>query len=396
VREALSADDGLLRVGIVANEVSGDMLGAGLMRELKARIPNVIFEGIAGPRMQAVGCTTLFPMEKLSVMGLVEVVSHLPEVLSIRRSVRSHFLKNPPDIFIGIDGPDFNLSLERDLKKVGITTVHYVCPSVWAWRSGRVNKIRQSVDMVLSLFPFEKEFLEKHSVPAVHVGHPLADEIPMELDQQGARERLGLDSGSRVIALLPGSRGSEVSSLSEDFIRAAIYCRKSDPKMQFVAPLVNSRIRGMFEEILNRVAPNLHITLVDGNARDVLQSSDAVLVASGTATLEALLLKRPMVIAYRLHWLTHWIFTTFKLIKSPFISLANMLAGKEIAPELLQDSVQPQVLAEALIAVLEAEEKSGAVREVGYKVHQELRLDASSRAAEAVLGLIRSKQAIIG
>jgi len=329
------------------------MLGAGLMRELKARIPNVIFEGIAGPRMQAVGCTTLFPMEKLSVMGLVEVVSHLPEVLSIRRSVRNHFLKNPPDIFIGIDGPDFNLSLERDLKKVGITTVHYVCPSVWAWRSGRVNKIRQSVDMVLSLFPFEKEFLEKHSVPAVHVGHPLADEIPMELDQQGARERLGLDSGS-------------------------------------------SRIRGMFEEILNRGAPNLHITLVDGNARDVLQSSDAVLVASGTATLEALLLKRPMVIAYRLHWLTHWIFTTFKLIKSPFISLANMLAGKEIAPELLQDSVQPQVLAEALIAVLEAEEKSGAVREVGYKVHQELRLDASSRAAEAVLGLIRSKQAIIG
>jgi len=395
VREVLSADDGLLRVGIVANEVSGDMLGAGLMRELKARIPNVIFEGIAGPRMQEVGCTTLFPMEKLSVMGLVEVVSHLPEVLSIRRSVRSHFLKNPPDIFIGIDGPDFNLSLERDLKQAGITTVHYVCPSVWAWRSGRVNKIRQSVDMVLSLFPFEKEFLEKHSVPAVHVGHPLADEIPMEPDQHGARARLGLDSGSRVIALLPGSRGSEVSSLSEDFIRAAIYCRESDPKMQFVVPLVNSRIKGMFEEILNRVAPDLPITLVDGNARDVLQSSDAALVASGTATLEALLLKRPMVIAYRLHWLTHWLFfSSIKLIKSPFFSLANMLAGKEIAPELVQNAVQPQVLAEALIAVLEAEEKSGTVREVGYKVHQELRLDASSQAAEAVLELIQSKQTV--
>ncbi len=371
------------------------MLGAGLMRELKARVPNVVFEGIAGPRMQEVGCTTLFPMEKLSVMGLVEVVSHLPEVLSIRRSLRNHFLNNPPDLFIGIDGPDFNLSLERDLKQAGITTVHYVCPSVWAWRSGRVNKIRQSVDMVLSLFPFEKDFLKKHSVPAVHVGHPLADDIPMEPDQNGARERLGLDTEGRVIALLPGSRSSEVSSLSEDFIRAAKLCWENDPKMRFAVPLVNSRIRGMFEEILFRVAPDLPITLVDGNARDVLQSSDAALVASGTATLEALLLKRPMVIAYRLHWLTNWIFNSFKLIKSPYISLANMLAGKEIAPELLQDAVQPQVLAEALITVLETEERNGTVREVGYKVHQELRLDASSQAADAVLELVRSRQAVV-
>ncbi len=388
----MSADDKALRVGIVANEVSGDMLGAGLMRELKARVPNVTFEGIAGPRMQKIGCLTLFPMEKLSVMGLVEVLSHLPEALSIRRSVRNHFLKNPPDLFIGIDGPDFNLSLERDLKQAGITTVHYVCPSVWAWRASRVNKIRASVNMVLSLFPFEKEFLEKHRVPATHVGHPLADEIPMDPDLTGARERLGLDLNSPVVALLPGSRGSEVSSLSEDFIGAAVHCRERVPQMQFVVPLVNRRIRDMFEEILEQVAPDLPITLVDGNARDVLQSADAVLTASGTATLEALLLKCPMVIAYRLHWLTHWIFTTFNLIKSPFISLANMLAGEEIAPEILQDSVQPEVLADALIKVLEKEKQTGLVREVGCRVHKQLRLNASSRAADAVLELVRSKQ----
>ncbi|MCP3670997.1 MAG: lipid-A-disaccharide synthase [Gammaproteobacteria bacterium] len=381
-----------MRVGIVANEVSGDMLGAGLMRELKSRLPNVQFEGIAGPRMQELGCTTLFPMEKLSVMGLVEVLSHLPEVLSIRRSVRNHFLSNPPDLFIGIDGPDFNLSLERDLKQAGITTVHYVCPSVWAWRAGRVNKIRASVDMVLSLFPFEREFLEKHQVPATHVGHPLADEIPLDPDQPGARERLGLDLNSRVIAILPGSRSSEVSSLSEDFIRAAMQCQQRFPQMRFVVPLVNQRIRELFEQTLQQVAPELPITLVDGNARDVLQAADVVLTASGTATLEALLLKRPMVIAYRLHWLTHWIFTYFNLIKSPFISLANMLAGEEIAPEILQDAVQPQVLADALIRVLEKEEKTGLVQEVGNKVHRELRLNASSRAADAVLDLLRSKQ----
>ncbi len=367
------------------------MLGAGLMRELRSRLPNVQFEGIAGPRMQELGCTTLFPMEKLSVMGLVEVLSHLPEVLSIRRTLRNHFLNNPPDLFIGIDGPDFNLSLERDLKQAGITTVHYVCPSVWAWRAGRVNKIRASVDMVLSLFPFEREFLQKHQVPATHVGHPLADEIPLEQDQPGARERLGLDLNARVIAILPGSRSSEVGSLSEDFIRAAMLCQQRFPQMQFVVPLVNPRIREMFEQTLQRVAPELPITLVDGNARDVLQASDVVLTASGTATLEALLLKRPMVIAYRLHWLTHWIFTYFNLIKSPFISLANMLAGEEIAPEILQDSVQPEVLADALIRVLEEEEKTGLVREVGYRVHRELRLNASSRAADAVLDLLRSK-----
>lgn len=392
MREVLSAETAALRVGIVANEVSGDMLAAGLMRELQARVPAVEFEGIAGPNMLAQGCRLLHPMERLSVMGLVEVIKHLPEVLAIRRDIRNHFLKNPPDVFIGVDGPDFNLSLERTLRNAGITTVHYVCPSVWAWRSGRVSKIRASVDLVLSLFPFEKEFLEQHKVPVVHVGHPLADAIPLNPDQQGARERLGLELDGKVIAILPGSRGSEVASLSEDFIRAAMLCLERYPEMRFVVPLVNQRIREMFVAILQRVAPELPITLVDGNARDVLQSADAVLTASGTATLEALLLKRPMVIAYRLHWLSYWIITRFKLLKAPYVSLANMLAGQEIAPEILQDAVKPEVLAEALIMLLESPEHAAAIRQVGDRVHRELRLDASSKAAEAVLELLNSKQ----
>ncbi|MEJ2528761.1 MAG: lipid-A-disaccharide synthase [Gammaproteobacteria bacterium] len=392
----MSAENSVLRVGIVANEVSGDMLGAGLMRELRARVPDIEFEGIAGQKMLEQGCRSLCPLEKLSVMGLVEIVKHLPEVLAIRREIRNHFLQHPPDLFIGIDGPDFNLSLERDLRHAGITTVHYVCPSVWAWRSGRVNKIRASVDLVLSLFPFEQSFLEQHGVPAVHVGHPLADEIPLEPDQQGARTRLGLDINAKIMAILPGSRGSEVGALSEYFIRAAVLCLERYPEMQFVVPLVNQRIRDMFEQILQRVAPALPITLVDANARDVMQSADVVLIASGTATLEALLLKRPMVIAYRLHWLSHWIIKRFKLLKAPFVSLANMLAGTEIAPEILQDAVTPANLAAALINLLESPEHTAAIRRVGDRVHTELRQDASSRAAEAVLDLLRTKQKIPG
>jgi len=391
VTEVLSAEHNVLRVGIVANEVSGDMLAAGLMRELKARVPNVVFEGVAGPHMLEQGCISLYPIEKFSVMGLVEVLSHLPEILSLRRKIRNHFIQNPPDIFIGVDGPDFNLSLERDLKDAGITTVHYVCPSVWAWRSGRVNKIRASVDLVLSLFPFEKKFLEDHSVPSVHVGHPLADIVPLEPDQTGARERLGLDLERRVIAILPGSRMSEINYLSEDFINTAALCLERDPDLQFVVPLVNARAMDGFKEVLHRVAPDLPITLLDGNAQDALQSADAVLLASGTATLEALLYKKPMVVAYRLQWLTHWIFTRFNLIKSPFVSLANMLAGEEIAPEILQDDVQPQILAKALIDILESDTIQHTMQEIGQRVHRELRQDASSMAADAVLELLRAK-----
>lgn len=379
-----------MRVGIVANEVSGDILAAGLMRELKARVPEVEFEGIAGPQMVQQGCESLYPIEKLSVMGLGEVLAHLPEILSIRRDVRKHFLNNPPDVFIGVDGPDFNLSLERDLRNAGITTVHYVCPSVWAWRSGRVKKIKASVDLVLSLFPFEKQFLEQHSVPSVHVGHPLADAIPLESDQSGARERLGLDQNCKTIAILPGSRMSEIRYLSEDFINTAKICLKSHPDLQFVVPLVNHHARNEFNATLQRVAPDLPVTLLDGNARDAMQSADAVLLASGTATLEALLYKKPMVIAYRLHWLTNFMLYRLKMLKSPYVSLVNMLAGKEIAPEMIQDDVQPENMAKALLEIFESEQISQSMQEVGDRVHRELRLNASSKAAEAVLELVQS------
>ncbi len=392
MKEALSAEDRSLRVGIVANEVSGDILAAGLMRELQARIPDVVFEGIAGPRMLEQGCHPLYPIEEISVMGLVEVLSHLPKVLSIRRHVRNHFINNPPDLFVGVDAPDFNLSLERDLKNAGISTVHYVCPSVWAWRSGRVDKIRASVDMVLSLFPFEMEFLRQHSVPSVHVGHPLADVIPLVPDKAGARERLGLDSSCRVIAMLPGSRASEIRYLSEDFIKTAQLCWEKDPQIRFVVPLVNRRIWDMFHSILKRLAPDLPIILLDGNSQDAFQAADAVLLASGTATLEGLLYKRPMVVAYRMHWLTYWILTRFKMIKSPFVSLANMLAGREIAPEILQDDVQPQTLSQALMQILASPESADIMQEIGDRVHRELRLDASSRAADVVLELMAAKR----
>ncbi len=392
MKEALSAEDDALRIGIVVNEVSGDILAAGLMRELRARVPDVVFEGVAGPRMLEEGCRSLYPLEKFSVMGLVEILSHLPGLLSMRRDIRNHFLQNPPDLFIGVDAPDFNLSLERDLRKAGIPTVHYVCPSVWAWRTGRVKKIRASADLVLSLFPFERQFLEDHAVASVHVGHPLANTIPLEPDQNGAKERLGLDMEHRVIAILPGSRSSEIRYLSEDFIGAAQICSERYPDLQFVVPLVNQRARDMFDETLQRIAPDLPITLLDGNAGDALQSADAVLIASGTATLEAMLHKKPMVIAYRLHWLTHWIVTRFKLLKSPFVSLANMLAGREIAPEILQDDVQPQILADALINILESDEIAQTMQEIGDKVHRELRQDASSKAAEAVLELLAARQ----
>lgn len=391
MREVLSAEETALRIGIVANEVSGDNLAAGLMREISARVPDVVFEGIAGPRMIEQGCIPLYPIEKFSVMGLVEVLSHLPELLYIRRRLRDHFLNNPPDVFIGVDAPDFNLSLEHDLKEAGILTVHYVCPSVWAWRSGRVNKIRSAVDLVLTLFPFEKQFLEEHAVNSVHVGHPLADAIALTPDQQGARIRLGLDPERRVIAILPGSRSSEIRYLSEDFIRTAQLCRERYPDIQFVVPLVNQRGKEMFNATLQRLAPDLPITLLDGNAQDALQSADAVLIASGTATLEALLHKKPMVIAYRMHGLTYWIITRFNLIKSPYVSLANMLAGGEIAPEILQDDVKPENLAAALISILESDEILPSIQEVGDRIHRELRQDASSRSAEAVLELLRSR-----
>jgi lipid-A-disaccharide synthase len=380
-----------LRIGIVANEASGDILGSGLIQALRDLYPDIQFEGVGGPRMIAEGCDSLFPMERLSVMGLVEVLKHLPELLSIRRALVRRFLANPPDLFIGVDAPDFNLGLERKLKQAGIPTIHYVCPSVWAWRPKRVKKIRQAADLVLSILPFEKEFLEKHRVGVAYIGHPLADEIPLDTDQQEARRKLGISQDETLVALLPGSRVSEVEAHAEIFLGAAKLCRKSVPGMRFLVPLVNDATQEVFGKILEQIAPQLPVTQLVGNSREAMLAADALLVASGTATLEGMLLKRPMVVAYRLHWLTHWILKTFNLVKIRFVSLANLVAGEELAPEFIQEQATPEALARELTGILQSPERVAYIRERCGEIHREMRLDASHTAATEVLRLLEIK-----
>jgi lipid-A-disaccharide synthase len=381
----------MLRVGIVANEMSGDLLGAGLMQALRERAPDVAFEGVGGPRMIEQGCNSLLPMERLSVMGLVEVLRHLPELLAIRRQLTAHFLSNPPDIFIGIDAPDFNLGLETRLRQAGITTVHYVCPSVWAWRAGRVKKIRAAVDLLLSIFPFEEEFLRSHQVPVSFVGHPLADEIPLQTDQAVARQTLGLPVQGEVIALLPGSRMSEINALGETFIQTAAWCLERRPGLRFIVPLVSANARRLFEQRLQAVASELPVILLDGRAQEAIAAADVVLSKSGTATLEALLLGRPMVVGYRLHPLTYYILKWLNLVKIPYVAMANLLSGEPLAPEFIQHECRPELLGGALLGFLDDPERMAAVKSRYHQIHQEMQRDSSRRAAEAVVSLIQAK-----
>ena len=378
----------MLNLGIVANEVSGDLLGASLLRELKHRVPDLRAEGVAGPRMEEAGCATLVPMERLSVMGLSEVLRHLRELLAIRRRILRHFLTNPPDVFIGVDAPDFNLGVEERLRSAGIRTVHLVSPTVWAWRPKRVEKVRRAVDLLLSIFPFEREFLSARGVPAVYVGHPLADEIPLSVDRQQARDRLGISPAGPLIALLPGSRLGEVHRLAEPFLGAARYCLERRPDVEFVTPLVNASVRSQFEQALEAHGQRLPVTLVDGRSQDVIAASDLVLTASGTATLETLLLKRPMVVGYRLSPLTYQIVKRLNLIKVPHVAMANLLAGERLAPELIQERCRSDLLGQELLGLLgDPRRVSGIVQRYG-EIHLELRRGASARAAEAVLALV--------
>ncbi|HWS04069.1 MAG TPA: lipid-A-disaccharide synthase, partial [Gammaproteobacteria bacterium] len=326
-----------LRVGIIAGEMSGDLLGAGLIRALRERHPDAIIEGIGGAQMMAAGCRSLFPMEELSVMGLFEVLAHLPRLLRIRRSVIKHFLADPPDVFVGIDAPDFNLGVERRLKVAGIPTVHYVSPSVWAWRKGRIKTIARSVDHMLTLFPFEMAVYQEHHVPVSCVGHPLADLIPDHVDAVAARADLHLPVGVPLVALLPGSRAGEVARLADIFIATVHWCAHHRPGVHFVVPLANAITRDIFVGALRRHMGDLPVHLIDGQARQAMAASDAVLLASGTATLEALLLKRPMVVAYRLARLTYWLARW--LVHLPYFSLPNLLAERALVPEFLQDEV---------------------------------------------------------
>jgi lipid-A-disaccharide synthase len=370
----------VLRVALVAGEASGDILGAGLMQALKARHPQVEFIGVGGPRMQAEGLNSYFPMERLAVMGLVEVLGRLPELLLRRRRLISTLIEARPDVFIGIDAPDFNLGLELKLRRAGIRTVHYVSPSVWAWRQNRVLKIRQACDLMLTLFPFEAQFYDAHAVPVRFVGHPLADAIPLQADRAAAREALNLPADTPVVALLPGSRGGEVARLGSLFLDAAVRLRALRPGIRFVLPCASPERRTQLEQLL--VGRDLPLSLLDGRSHDALAACDAVLIASGTATLEALLYKRPMVVAYRVAPLTYRILK--RLVKSPYISLPNLLAERLLVPELIQDAATPDALAQVLAPLLDG----GAVQTEGFDViHRALRRDASVQAADAVLKL---------
>ncbi|MBL3599268.1 MAG: lipid-A-disaccharide synthase [gamma proteobacterium endosymbiont of Lamellibrachia anaximandri] len=375
------------RIGIVANEVSGDQLAASLIHALKAKRPELRFEGMTGPAMEAEGCKSLARMDP--VMGLVEVLKHLPGLLALRRRLFHHFQTDPPDLFLGVDAPDFNLALETRLKAEGIRTAHFVSPTVWAWRQKRVTKLRRAVDLMLCIFPFEVDFLQRNSVTANYVGHPLADEIPLEsVVPEGVRSELGLDPDRPVIAILPGSRMSELGMLSAPFLQTANWCLQRHPELQFVAPMVNAKIRTAFAEQIGEVALDLPIVLLDGEARKAIQAADVVLTASGTATLETLLLKRPMVVGYRLAALTYWLVKTFDLVKIPHMAMANLIAEERLAPEFLQDEVRPEVLGQALLDFLESPARRADVVARYRQLHEGLRCDAANRAADAVLALI--------
>ena len=372
-----------LRVALVAGEASGDILGSGLMQALKAQHPDIEFMGVGGPRMEAQGLPSYFPMERLSVMGLFEVLGRLVELLLRRRRLVRTLIAERPDVFIGIDAPDFNLGLELKLRRAGIRTVHYVSPSVWAWRQKRVFKIREACDLMLTLFPFEAQFYQQHAVPVRFVGHPLANSIALEVDRAGARQALGLDPDATVVALMPGSRGGEVSRLGPLFLQAAALLNRQRPGLRFVLPCASAPRRDQLEQML--AGQDLHLELLDGRSHEALAACDAVLIASGTATLEALLHKRPMVVAYRVANMTYRILK--RLVKSTFFSLPNLLAGRQLVPEFIQDEATAEALAEAVSAL----SHDGQEQTEGFAaIHLALRQDASTQAAEAVLQLVHS------
>jgi len=376
-----------LRIGILVNEVSGDQLAAALIEALKQRHSAIEFEGMTGPLMEAAGCRSLVRMDP--VMGLTEILKHLPALLKLRNQLVDHFVQSKPDLVIGVDAPDFNLALERRLKSAGVRTAHFVCPSVWAWRQERARKFRETVDLMLCLFDFEVEFLRQYRVRAVFVGHPLADQIPLEApDSATLRVSLGLDPQRPLVALLPGSRMSEVERLADDFLGAADWCLARRPDLQFVAPMVNQRVRQAFQARVAAVAPGLPLHLLDGRSRDVIGAADLVLTASGTATLETLLLKRPMVVAYRLSRLSHWLIRTFRLLKIRYVAIANLLADRPLAPEFLQDECRPESLGKALLELLDDESKRQAIAAHYLEIHQRLRCNAAERAAVALLDLL--------
>ena len=378
------------RIAMVAGEASGDLLAAHLIAALRKRLPDAEFAGIGGPRMEAEGFDAWWPAERLAVRGYAEVLRHYRGITRIRRNLLARLLSDPPQVFIGVDAPDFNLWLEARLRRAGIPAVHYVGPSIWAWRRGRLPKIAKSVSRILALFPFEPEIYRQAGVPVSYVGHPLADMIPVEVDSRATREKLALSPAGPVIALLPGSRQSELRYMAGLYVETAVLLYERFPTAIFLVPLVSRETRVIFEEAMwAHGAQDLPFKLLFGHAQDALAAADAALVASGTATLEAALLKRPMVITYRIG---KWSWRLMKrLAYLPWVGLPNVLAGREVVPELLQDAATPQALADALDAWLQDAGRRGELLETFTDMHRQLRQDTASRAAEAILPYLRGR-----
>jgi len=375
-----------LKIGILAGEASGDLLGAKLIHALRAQYPHLHIEGIGGPAMMAEGCHSLFDIERLAVMGLIEPLFRLPDLIKLRFDLYRHFINNKPDIFIGIDAPDFNLGLESKLRRAGIPVVHYVSPSVWAWRQYRVRKIAKAVDLMLTLLPFETAFYEKHHVPVQYVGHPLAEEIPLVPDKIAARRALCIDENATYVALLPGSRRQEITYMAEPFLRAAKIMWEKQPQLRFLTAHVNEKRYQEFYECYKQYAPDLPLAFFTRRSQDVMAAADAVVVTSGTATLETMLYKKPMLIAYRMPRLAYRIVRW--LVKAPFAGLPNLLANEKIVPELFQEEVNPERIAEYMLDYLAHPEKVKALQIQFTALHQSLRAGTANDAASAVLRVL--------
>ena len=377
---------------LVAGEASGDNLGGPLIEAIAARAEGSRFFGVAGPRMLAAGCDSWYAVEDLAVMGLAEILRHLPRLLALRRDLVGRIAAATPDAFIGIDSPEFNLRVAREMKARGVPTIQYVSPQVWAWRQGRVRTIGRSVDLVLCVLPFEVDFYRSHDVHAEFVGHPLADRIPMTSDAAAARAALELPESARVVAVLPGSRMGEVTRLAPPFAATIAWLARERPGMAFVAPMANDAARAEFERCVAQFAPGIPVQVVDGQTQQCMAASDVVLLASGTATLEAALVKRPMVVAYRVAPLTNWLLRRFKVFKAEYFALPNLLAARPLVPELFQHDVRPEVLGPAVLGQIDRPDL-GELTAAFTAIHRQLRRDASARAADAILELLSRRRA---
>ena len=381
-----------MKIAIVAGEVSGDILGARLIASLKEYYPDAVFEGIAGPEMQAQGCESLYEMERLSVMGFTEVIGRLGELLKIRKSLLQRWTDNPPDVFIGIDAPDFNIWLEKRLHAQSTPSVHYVSPSIWAWRQSRVKKFVGNLGLMLALFPFEVDFYKEHNVNAAFVGHPLADEVPLENDKFVARETVGLAAEPFTLAVLPGSRGGEINLIGPDFLKALVTLHENHPDWVFVTPLVNERITEQFKALHLTLAPNVPIHWVEGQSRTVMAAADQILMASGTAVLEGMLVGRHMVAAYRVAPVTGWVIQKLGMIKSPFFTLPNNLSGENLVPELIQQELTPEAVIQAVEKQFNESDEQKHYRIGRFKdIHIQLKQGASEKSAAAIHQLLEQR-----